>query len=155
MKNRTLGLIKPQLAGNKTIIDNVEAEIRRHGLEVSLFEELNNLITQNYQIIATKHFKPSKSQLERFYADHKGKFFYDRLILTMGSGDVRAYILEGENVITKWRELIGPTKLYLAKYSHPDTFRSRFGLSDTRNGFHGSGNENEAINEINVMFDKY
>ncbi|EIM23604.1 nucleoside diphosphate kinase [Wallemia mellicola CBS 633.66] len=139
MKNRTLGLIKPQLAGNKTIIDNVEAEIRRHGLE----------------IIATKHFKPSKSQLERFYADHKGKFFYDRLILTMGSGDVRAYILEGENVITKWRELIGPTKLYLAKYSHPDTFRSKFGLSDTRNGFHGSGNENEAINEINVMFDKY
>lgn len=139
MKNRTLGLIKPQLAGNKSIIDNVEAEIRRRGLE----------------IIATKHFKPSKSQLERFYADHKGKFFYDRLILTMGSGDVRAYILEGENVITKWREMIGPTKLYLAKYSHPDTFRSKFGLSDTRNGFHGSGNENEAINEINVMFDKY
>lgn len=60
------------------------------------------------------------------------KFFF-----TSGPSDV--YILARENAIKKWRELMGPTKVFEAKLSHPDSIRGKYGLTDTRNVTHGSG----------------
>lgn len=50
-----------------------------------------------------------------------------------------SYVLAREDAIAKWRELMGPTKVFKAKISHPETIRGKYGLTDTRNATHGSG----------------
>lgn len=55
------------------------------------------------------------------------------------SGPMRAYILAREDAIRHWRELMGPTKVFRARYTSPATIRAQFGLTDTRNTTHGSG----------------
>lgn len=79
-------------------------------------------------------------EAEQFYADHKGKFFYNRLLTFMSSGPSDVHILAGYDAISKWRQLLGPTKVYQAQFTDPNSIRGMFGLSDTRNAAHGSGN---------------
>lgn len=55
------------------------------------------------------------------------------------SGPMRAYILAREDAIHHWRELMGPTKVFRARHTAPTTIRAQFGLTDTRNTTHGSG----------------
>jgi Nucleoside diphosphate kinase len=57
------------------------------------------------------------------------------------SGPSEINILARENAITKWRELLGPTKVYIARFSHPYSIRGMYGISDTRNAAHGSGKQ--------------
>lgn len=52
---------------------------------------------------------------------------------------MRAYILAREDAIRHWRELMGPTKVFRARYTSPASIRGQFGLTDTRNTTHGSG----------------
>lgn len=52
---------------------------------------------------------------------------------------MRAYILAREDAISHWRELMGPTKVFRARYTSPASIRGQFGLTDTRNTTHGSG----------------
>ena len=54
------------------------------------------------------------------------------------SGPFLALALHGPSAITHWRTLIGPTHVYKAQWLHPETLRARYGMSDTRNGFHGA-----------------
>jgi nucleoside-diphosphate kinase len=61
------------------------------------------------------------------------------------SGPSDIYILTSPNAITKWRNLLGPTKVYQAQYSAPNSVRGKFGLSDTRNAAHGSGIEYKVL----------
>lgn len=68
------------------------------------------------------------------------------------SGPIEVLILAGDNVITKWRTLLGPTKVYRAIYTHPNSIRGKFGLSDTRNACHGSDSMASAEREIKFFF---
>lgn len=61
----------------------------------------------------------------------------------MCSGPSDIHILARHNAIAKWRQLMGPTKVYQAQYNAQDTIRGMFGLSDTRNATHGSGNHSQ------------
>lgn len=54
------------------------------------------------------------------------------------SGHFQALALHGPDAIAHWRALIGPTHVYRAQWTQPSTLRARYGLSDTRNGFHGA-----------------
>lgn len=54
------------------------------------------------------------------------------------SGPFLALALSGPSAVKTWRTLIGPTHVYKTQWTHPDTLRARYGLSDTRNGFHGA-----------------
>lgn len=56
------------------------------------------------------------------------------------SGPCDVHILAKNNAIIDWRKLMGPTKVYQSQFSHPETIRGCFGLTDTRNAVHGSGN---------------
>jgi nucleoside diphosphate kinase len=66
----------------------------------------------------------------------------DRLFLSQvqhaTSGPFVALALHGPDAIKHWRSLIGPTHVYKGQWNDPETLRARYGLSDTRNGFHGS-----------------
>lgn len=61
-------------------------------------------------------------------------------------------VLSGDNVISKWRTLLGPTRVFKTVYTHPESIRGILGLSDTRNVCHGSDSIESAKREIGIFF---
>ena len=129
---RTLSIIKPD-----AVAKNVVGEI------ISRFEK-NNL-----KIIAAKLVTLSASDAGGFYTEHKGKPFYDDLIKFMTSGPVFIQVLEGEDAISKNRELMGNTD---PSKADPGTIRADFALTIDANAVHGSDSEKSAEREIAFFF---
>ena len=104
------------------------------------FQKIRDLIIDNnLKIVRSHRTIITYKEAELFYEEHKEKFFYNRLLTFMCSGPSDIHILADHNAIAKWRQLMGPTKVYQAQYIAPDTIRGMYGLSDTRNATHGSG----------------
>eukprot|EP01117_Protostelium_nocturnum_P010014 TRINITY_DN3570_c0_g1_i1.p1 TRINITY_DN3570_c0_g1~~TRINITY_DN3570_c0_g1_i1.p1 ORF type:complete len:122 (-),score=33.92 TRINITY_DN3570_c0_g1_i1:232-597(-) len=97
-----------------------------------------------------------KNRAEKFYHEHRGKFFYQRLISFMSSGEIEVMILQSKSeertAIPQWRSLMGPTHIVKAKSTAPDSIRALFGYSDTRNAVHGSDSPETAKKEIHFFF---
>ena len=129
---RTLSIIKPD-----AVAKNIIGEI------ISRFEK-NNL-----KIIAAKLITLSVSDAGGFYAEHKGKPFYDDLIEFMTSGPVFIQVLEGEDAISKNRELMGNTD---PSKADPGTIRADFAQTIDANAVHGSDSEISAEREIAFFF---
>ncbi|XP_013098636.2 nucleoside diphosphate kinase 6 [Stomoxys calcitrans] len=134
----TLALIKPHVVRNTLALRSLLAMIKA-----------NFTVLESKQIHITKHLS------EKFYAEHQGKFFYNRLTTFMGSGPSYALILQSDGGISKWRSLMGPTKVYKAIYTNPDCIRALYGLSDTRNACHGSDSPESALREIDILFPEF
>lgn len=82
------------------------------------FEAIKHTIASNdFHIRAQKQVHIDENQAERFYGEHKSRFFYKRLITFMCSSPSEVLVLERQSAISKWRELLGPTKVYKAVYS--------------------------------------
>ena len=129
---RTLSIIKPD-----AVAKNVVGEI------ISRFEK-NNL-----KIIAAKLITLSASDAGGFYAEHMGKPFYDDLIEFMTSGPVFIQVLEGEDAISKNRELMGNTD---PSKADPGTIRADFAQTIDANAVHGSDSDISAEREIAFFF---
>jgi len=130
---RTLSIIKPDAVGNNVI-----------GKILQKFED-NNL-----KIVASKMIHLSKEKAEGFYAIHKDKPFFDKLINFMISGPVIVQVLEGDNAISKNREIMGATNPDEAKNG---TIRKDFAISIDENAVHGSDALETANIEIKYFFD--
>ncbi|KAM9703133.1 nucleoside diphosphate kinase 6 isoform 1-T3 [Menidia menidia] len=118
-----------------------------------MLEALHQIILDNnFVIVKHQDLVWKKEDSERFYAEHSGRFFYQRLVEFMSSGPMRAYILAREDAIRHWRELMGPTKVFRARYTSPGSIRAQFGLTDTRNTTHGSDSPESAQREISFFF---
>jgi len=129
---RTFSIIKPD-----AVARNVTGEI------VSRFE--NN----GLQVIASKMLHLSKEQAEGFYAVHAERPFYKDLVSFMISGPVVVQVLEGENAISKNRELMGATNPADAA---PGTIRADFAKTVDENAVHGSDAPETAAVEIKYFF---
>lgn len=129
---RTLSIIKPN-AVRKDVIGEIETRISQAKLD----------------IIALKMLKLTRDQAEGFYAEHKGKSFFDNLIKFMISGPIVVQVLEGENAIKRYRDLMGPTDLSKA---NAGTLRADFSDSVTENAVHGSDSLTSAEREIAYFF---
>jgi nucleoside-diphosphate kinase len=129
---RTFSIIKPDAVGK-----NVAGEI------VSRFEK-NGL-----QVIASKMLHLSKEQAQGFYAVHKERPFYNDLVEFMISGPVVVQVLEGENAISKNRELMGATN---PAEADPGTIRADFASTVDENAVHGSDAPETAAEEIRYFF---
>ena len=129
---RTLSIIKPD-----AVAKNLIGEI------LSRFEK-NNL-----KIIAAKLITLSASDAGGFYAEHEGKPFYNDLIEFMTSGPVFIQVLEGEDAISKNRELMGNTD---PSKADPGTIRADFAQTIDANAVHGSDSEISAEREIAFFF---
>jgi nucleoside-diphosphate kinase len=129
---RTFSIIKPD-----SVAKNVIGEI------VSRFE--NN----GLQVIASKMLHLSKEQAEGFYAVHAERPFYNDLVQFMISGPVVVQVLEGENAISKNRELMGATNPAEAA---PGTIRADFAKTVDENAVHGSDAPETAAVEIRYFF---
>ena len=129
---RTLSIIKPDAVAKNVI-----------GQIISRFEK-NNL-----KIISAKLITLSDSDAGGFYAEHKGKPFYDDLIEFMTSGPVFIQVLEGEDAISKNRELMGNTD---PSKADPGTIRADFAQTIDANAVHGSDSAISAEREIAFFF---
>merc|ERR1719270_1151668 len=73
----------------------------------------------------------------------------------MSSGRSQPLILFRHDAIQHWRNIMGPTKVFSTRFSHPDCIRGQFGLTDTRNSSHGSDSDETAAKEIKFFFPEF
>jgi len=133
----TLALIKPTVVASPTAVNQI-------------FSRLES--SKDVTILAAKKCQFSREMTEKFYAEHIGRFYFDRLQGYIESGPVIGLALEGEGAIGWWRSTIGNTKVSRVKYDSPGVLRHDFGISDTRNGFHGSDSPDSATRELSIVF---
>ena len=112
---------------------------------------INKIIEENnLRIIAQKRIHLSSEQAEKFYDVHKEKPFFKDLVEYMTSEPVIVQVIEGDNAITKYREVMGATN---PENADEGTIRKIHALNVQENSVHGSDSEENAIKEIDFFFD--
>ncbi|MGB0906500.1 MAG: nucleoside-diphosphate kinase [Maricaulaceae bacterium] len=129
---RTFSIIKPD-ATARNLTGKVNAKIEEAGL----------------RIIAQKRIQLTKEQAGGFYAVHSERPFYNDLVNFMMSGPVVVQVLEGENAIAKYREVMGATN---PAEADAGTIRAEFAQSIDANTVHGSDAPETAAEEIVFFF---
>jgi len=132
---KTLSIIKPDGVGR--------------GLMGKVIKRLES---SNIKIIAIKMLKMSREQAQGFYAVHKERPFFDSLTGFMSSGPVVVMVLEAENVISKYRDLMGATNY---KEAEEGTIRRDFATDIEKNVVHGSDSQESASFEIGYFFNSF
>uniref|UniRef100_A0A8D0LWN0 Nucleoside diphosphate kinase n=1 Tax=Sus scrofa TaxID=9823 RepID=A0A8D0LWN0_PIG len=110
------------------------------------------ILSNKFLIVRMRELLWRKEDCQKFYQEHEGRFFYQRLVEFMASGPIRAYILAHKDAIQLWRTVMGPTRVFRARHIAPDSIRGSFGLTDTRNTTHGSDSVVSASREIAAFF---
>ncbi|MGL6261188.1 nucleoside-diphosphate kinase [Vibrio sp. WXL103] len=129
---RTFSIIKPD-AVKRDLIGAIYHRIEKAGLK----------------IIAAKMLTLTEEQAAGFYAEHEGKPFFDELKAFMTSGPIMVQVLEGEDAIYRYRELMGKTNPEEAACG---TLRADYALSMRHNSVHGSDSPTSAAREIEFFF---
>ena len=131
---QTLSIIKPD-ATKRNLTGKINSKLEDSGLK----------------IIAQKRILLSKTQAEDFYKVHQERPFYNDLVKFMISGPVVVQVLEGENAVSKNREIMGATN---PDEADDGTIRKEFALSLEANSVHGSDSLENAKIEISFSFRK-
>ena len=129
---RTFSIIKPD-ATERNLTGAVNAVIEKAGL----------------RIIGQRRIQMTQAQAERFYAVHSERPFFGELVEFMTSGPVVVQVLEGENAVAKYREVMGATNPADAA---DGTIRKLYAKSIGENSVHGSDSEENAALEIAQFF---
>lgn len=129
---RTFSIIKPD-ATNRNLTGAINAVIEQAGL----------------RIIAQKRIHMTRSQAETFYSVHRERPFFGELVDFMVSAPVVVQVLQGENAIARYREVMGATNPANAAEG---TIRKLFALSVGENSVHGSDATETAAIEIAQFF---
>jgi len=115
-------------------------------------EVIKRLEAEDLKIIAMKMLKMTQGQAEGFYAVHKERPFFDSLTRFMVSGPVVVMVLEGDNAIVRYRELMGATNY---KEAAEGTIRKDFATDIEKNVVHGSDSPETAAFEIGYFFNRF
>ena len=129
---RTLSIIKPD-ATRRNLTGRVNACLEEAGL----------------RIIAQKRLRLTQDQAQKFYEVHKERPFFNGLVAFMTSGPVVVQVLEGDNAVARYREVMGATN---PEKADPGTIRKDFALSMGENSVHGSDAPETAAQEIPQWF---
>jgi nucleoside-diphosphate kinase len=129
---RTFSILKPD-ATERNLTGAINAVIEKAGL----------------RIVAQKRVRISKEQAETFYAVHRERPFFKELVSFMTSGPVVVQVLEGENAIAKYRDIMGATDPAKAAAG---TIRKLYAKSIGENSVHGSDAAETAAKEIAQFF---
>lgn len=129
---RTLSIVKPDAVA-KNVIGEIYSRFEKNGLSV----------------VASKMLRLDDDKAGGFYAEHKGRPFFEPLIEFMTSGPVMVQVLEGDNAIAKNRELMGATN---PQEAEAGTIRADFAESIDANAVHGSDSAASAEREIAYFF---
>ena len=129
---RTFSILKPD-ATERNLTGAINAMIEKAGL----------------RIVGQKRVRITKEQAQRFYGVHKERPFFGELVEFMTSGPVVVQVLEGENAIAKYREVMGATDPGKAAEG---TIRKAHARSIGENSVHGSDAPETAVKEIAQFF---
>ena len=129
---RTFSIIKPD-ATRRNLTGQIIATIEKAGLRV----------------VASKRIHMTKAQAQGFYAVHKDRPFYGELVDQMSAAPVVVQVLEGENAILAYREVMGATN---PEKAADGTIRKLFALNMGENSVHGSDAVETAAQEIHYFF---
>mgnify|MGYP003960544931 FL=1 len=135
MMEKTLSIIKPD-GVLRNLVGDVIGRLEKEGLKVG----------------AMKMIQMSKAQAKGFYKVHEGKPFFESVTDFMSSGPCVVMILAGENVIVRYRELMGATNY---KDAAEGTIRRDFATDIEKNVVHGSDSPENADIEINYFFNAF
>jgi nucleoside-diphosphate kinase len=134
----------------KRIMERTLAIIKPDGVSRGLIGEIvKRFESSDFKITAMKMVHLSKKQAQGFYAVHQGKPFFESLTEFMSSGPAVVMILEGENVISRYRELMGATNY---KEAAEGTIRKEFATDIEKNVVHGSDAPDTATFEMAYFF---
>eukprot|EP01084_Bolivina_argentea_P096021 172623_1 len=111
------------------------------------------IVKEGFRIKTSRRITLTQEQASLFYTEHTGKPFFDDLIKYMTSGPVWALMLERENAVRVWRDLMGPTDAKKAKEEAPNSIRAIWGTDITANAAHGSDSAVSAERELGFFFD--
>jgi len=124
--------------------------IKPDAVERNLVEEIKNILKKNNLAIKDiKKIHITKDEASEFYKVHQSKPFYNDLCTYLSSGPIVVMILEGENAVIKYRELMGATN---PKDADEKTIRKLYGISIDKNSVHGSDSIENAKKEIKFFF---
>ncbi len=129
---KTLSIIKPD-AISRNLTGQINSIIEKSGLK----------------IIAQKRLKLTKDIASKFYEVHKDRPFYEDLVSFMTSGPVVVQVLQGDNAVALYRQVMGATNPEEAEVG---TIRKQFALSIEANSVHGSDSIDNANKEISFFF---
>ena len=129
---RTFSIVKPD-AVERNLVGAIYHRIESAGL----------------RIVAAKMLRLTKAQAEGFYAEHEAKPFFEELVTYMTSAPVMVQVLEGENAVVRYRELMGKTNPEEAACG---TLRADFAVSLRYNSVHGADSPASAEREIAYFF---
>jgi nucleoside-diphosphate kinase len=129
---RTLSIIKPD-ATRRNLTGRINARIEEAGL----------------RIVAQKRVKWKRKDAEAFYQVHKERPFYSSLVKFMTSGPIVLQVLEGEDAVARYRDVMGATNPAAATAG---TIRKEFAESIEANSVHGSDSPETARKEIRFCF---
>jgi nucleoside-diphosphate kinase len=129
---RTLSIIKPD-ATRRNLTGAINNTIEKAGLK----------------IIAQKRMHLTEDQAKKFYEVHKERPFYSDLVKFMISGPVVVQVLESDNAVTKYRDVMGATNPANAA---DGTIRKQFAESIEANSVHGSDSAENAAKEVSFFF---
>ena len=132
MAERTFSIIKPD-ATERNLTGKINAVIEGAGL----------------RIVAQRRIRMSRGQAETFYEVHKERPFYGELVDFMTSGPVVVQVLEGDNAVARYREVMGATNPAQAA---DGTIRKLFAKNVGENSVHGSDSADNARIEIAQFF---
>lgn len=132
LTERTFVLLKPD-AVHRGLVGAVVHRFERRGLKM----------------VGLKMMRVSRSLAESYYAEHKGKSFFEGLMKYISSGPIVAMVLEGDNAIAIVRRMMGKTN---SAEAEPGTIRGDFALTIGRNIIHGSDSVESAKREIGFFF---
>ena len=132
MTERTFFIVKPD-AMRKRVLGKILTMIEAGGLT----------------LVAGRVTRLVPAEAERFYAVHRERKFFADLVRFMSSGPVFVGVLEAENAVARWRDLMGPTDSTKAPKG---TIRGEFGTDVEQNAAHGSDGPDTARAEIGFFF---
>jgi nucleoside-diphosphate kinase len=131
-------------------IEQTLSIIKPDATERNLTGAINTIIEKaGLRIVAQKRVRWTREQAQQFYAEHKERPFFGELCEFMTSAPIVVQVLEGDNAIAKYREVMGATDPEEAKRG---TIRKQFAESKAHNSVHGSDSAASAAREIALNF---
>ena len=132
--DRTFSIIKPD-ATKRNLTGSINSVIEKNGL----------------RIIAQKRIKMTNEQAKKFYDVHNDKPFFADLVEYMTSEPVVVQVLQADNAVKKYREVMGATN---PENAEEGTIRKLFALNVQENSVHGSDSDENALKEIEFFFNE-
>ncbi|MFA7467344.1 MAG: nucleoside-diphosphate kinase [Desulfotomaculaceae bacterium] len=130
--DRTYVMVKPD-GVQRNLVGEIIARFEKRGIKIA----------------ALKILRISRELAEKHYGEHKGKPFFEPLVDFITSGPVVAMVLEGKDVVSTARDMMGATNPLKAA---PGTIRGSYGMDVGRNVVHGSDSPESAAREIALFF---